>query len=285
MPSFWDSLRLPETPLLAAGALGGPFVIASLTPLRNAMSNGAQDSSASLQQLYTRALGFHSPGVSKVRIAYTGALVSSGPACIQWTIIGPAFHLFNSFAPSPAALLATAALETCVTFGSQSRNAQMAFNVQVQAQGKAPLPLFGIVRPWGPGATFFMLRNFCGMSGIRLLSPSVQKLLEPVLPSGPRELASDLVASMMTCVVSAPLNHCWTYTVTTPKLWTASTQDRCSELASYLRQQYLLPSDGAIGLRFTPLVRRDFAARCIYIASVFTMFSGIERLAMAYWPA
>jgi len=260
-------------------------VIASLTPLRNAMSNGAQDSSASLWQLYSRALGLQSGPANKVRVAYTGALVSSGPACIQWTIIGPTFHFFNSFAPSPAALLATAALETCVTFGSQSRNAQMAFNVQAHAQGQASVPLFGIVRPWGPGATFFMLRNFCGMSGIRLLSPSAQKLLEPILPSGPRELASDLMASMMTCVVSGPLNHCWTYTVTSPKLWKASSKDRSWELVSYLRGQYLLPSNNAFGYSFSPLVRRDFAARCIYIASVFTMFSCIERLAVANWPS
>ena len=49
--------HLPDPPLLAAGALGGPFVIASLTPLRNAMSNAAQDQQSSFAQLYRRTFG------------------------------------------------------------------------------------------------------------------------------------------------------------------------------------------------------------------------------------
>ena len=32
------------------------------------------------------------------------------------------------------------------------------------------------------------------------------------------------------------------------------------------------------------IAARDLGVRCIYIACVFSMFSGIERLALAYWP-
>lgn len=279
--SVADEFRryLPEPPLLAAGALGGPFVISSLTPLRNAMSNGAQDQAATLRQLYSKAFGLNLAGMgTRLRLAYTGALVSAGPACPQWTIIGPAFHVLNAHLPTTLALLGIACFETVVTYGSQSRNVQMAYNVQ---KPNSTLPLFAAYRPWGPGACFFMMRNFCGMSGIRLFSPYGQQILEPVLPSGPREMVSDFLASMLTCVVSGPLNACWSYTVTTPALWKVGFWDRSKALFQFVKRQYLDDS-GRGGL--SPLVKRDLSARCIYITCCFTMFSGIERLCIAYWP-
>lgn len=275
------SKYLPDSPLLAAGALGGPFVISSLTPLRNAMSNGAQDQTATLRQLYSKALGLRS-GASNVgprlRVAYTGALVSAGPACPQWTIIGPAFHVLNAHMPTTFALLGIACVETVVTYGSQSRNVQMSYNVQ---KVSSSLPLFAAYRPWGPGACLYMMRNFCGMSGIRLLSPVGQQALEPFLASGSREMVSDFLASMLTCVVSGPLNAGWSYTVTTPALWNVGFWHRSKAILQFLGRHYLNDS-GRGGL--TPLVKRDLAARCIYISCCFTMFSGIERLCVAYWP-
>lgn len=44
--------KLPEPPLLAAGALGGPFCMYTVTPARNALTLGAQDASISLVQVY-----------------------------------------------------------------------------------------------------------------------------------------------------------------------------------------------------------------------------------------
>eukprot|EP00930_Biecheleria_cincta_P057319 TRINITY_DN43280_c0_g1_i1.p1 TRINITY_DN43280_c0_g1~~TRINITY_DN43280_c0_g1_i1.p1 ORF type:complete len:287 (-),score=18.11 TRINITY_DN43280_c0_g1_i1:646-1506(-) len=275
------SRYLPEPPLLAAGALGGPFVISALTPLRNAMSNGAQDQAATLRQLYSKAFGLRSGAASvgpRLRVAYTGALVSAGPACPQWTMIGPAFHVVNAHLPTTVALLGIAWFETIVTYGSQSRNVQMSYNVQ---KVNPSIPLIAAYRPWGPGACFFMIRNFCGMSGIRLLSPLGQQVLEPLLPSGSREMVSDFMASMLTCVVSGPLNVCWSYTVTTPALWTVGFCDRSKAILQFLGRHYLNDS-GRGGL--TPLVKRDLAARCIYISCCFTLFSGIERFCVAYWP-
>lgn len=159
--TLWDALRshLPKPPLLAAGALGGPLVICSLTPLRNVMSNAAQDQRSTFMQLYRKVLGSPSLGaIHRLRLAYTGAMVSGPAACPQWCIIGPAFHFLNSYLPTPVALLGTATLETFITFGSQTRNAQMAYNVQAP---KATVPLSNIVRPWGPGAPFYVMRNWC----------------------------------------------------------------------------------------------------------------------------
>ena len=269
---------LPTPPLLAAGAFGGPFVIASLTPLRNAMSNAAQDQASNLPRLYLNAVGGSSTSLAtRLRVGFTGAMVSAGPAIPQWTVIGPFFHALHQHLPTPLALLGTATLETFITFGSQTRNAQMAHNVQAPS---ATVPLSPIVRPWGPGAPFYVLRNACGMAGIRWFSPPIQEVLSPVMPSGPREIVSDMLASFATCLASAPLNLCWSYIVTTPATWHMAPAELQATLITFLRRQYLEKS----GTRLSRLAARDLAVRCIYIASCFSMFSGIERLALAYWP-
>lgn len=153
----------------------------------------------------------------------------------------------------------------------------MAHNVQSPS---ANVPLSNIVRPWGPGASFYVLRNFCGMAGIRWVSPPVQQALGPVLPSGPREVAADMLASFATCLVSAPLNACWSYVATTPSTWRMGAGERARAMLPFLREQYL----DAAGARLSPIALRDLKVRCVYIACCFSMFSGIERLAVANWP-
>lgn len=273
--------HVPEPPLLVAGALGGPFVIVSLTPFRNAMSNGAQDQTSGLREVYRRAFGGATSGFGRrVRVAFAGGAASVLPACPQWCVIGPAFHFMHGFVPAPIALLGTATLEAFITFGSQSRNAQLSLNAQ---NIRNAVPLFAVWRSWGPGAGFFVARNFCGMSGIRIISPALHEFLAPLPVARPaREAASDFLASMMTCLVSAPLNLCWTYTVTTPRLWSMTTSERSRELLLFLRRQYVEP--GGTSHRVSPLALRDLTLRCVYIACCFSMFSGIERLAVASWP-
>ena len=258
----------------------------SLTPLRNAMSNAAQDQKASFGQLFSKVGGPASLSpLQRLGVAYTGARVSALPACPQWCMIGPAFHVFHSVLPTPVALVATATLETVIAYGSQSRNAQLAYNVQVAAENPSKVvePLFGTWRPWGPGAPFFVLRNACGMAGIRWLSPPCQTALEPVLPSGPREICADMTASTFTCLVSAPLNACWAYTVTTPKLWSMTLAEQATALAGFLRRQYLEDTAGG-ATRVSRLALRDLSVRAVYIAACFSMFSAIERVAVKYWP-
>jgi len=279
--SLFDAI--PPPPLAAAGALGGPVVIASLTPLRNAMSNAAKDQTSSLSRLYLHAFGGSGASLAtRLRVGFTGAMVSAGPAVPQWTIIGPFFHALHSYLPTPFALLGTATLETFITFGSQTRNVQMAYNVQAPNVQAATVPLSNIVRPWGPGAPFFVLRNACGMAGIRMFSPPIQEVLTPVVPSGPREILSDMLASFATCLVSAPLNLCWSYVVTTPATWSMTSLELRETLVAFLNRQYL--EHGPSGTRLSRIAARDLGVRCIYIACVFSMFSGIERLALAYWP-
>jgi len=280
-------IHFPERALLAAGFFGGPVVITSLTPFRNAMSLCSQDQTASLRQLYDKALGRRAQGTARLRIAYTGALTAAPAACPQWCILGPAFHLFNSATWTPVALLATAVLETLITYGSQSRNAQMAYNAQIAlAPTHRPGPgsgvaLFSPVRAWGPGAELMVLRNACSMSGIRAFSPPLQVFLTPVLPSGPREMVSDLSASMLVCLASTPLNSMYTYTVTAPLTWSMPMRSRFAHLAGFLRSQYIAKNRRG----FSPLAARDLAVRCVYTSCVFSMFSFIERLSKTFWPS
>jgi hypothetical protein len=42
-------------------------------------------------------------------------------------MIGPAFHILHSHVPTPLAIIGAATLETAITYGSQTRNAQMAY--------------------------------------------------------------------------------------------------------------------------------------------------------------
>ena len=145
------------------------------------------------------------------------------------------------------------------------------------------MPLSRILRPYGPGAGFYVLRNCCGMAGIRWLSPPLQRVFAPVLPTGPREIAADMTACMMTCVFSFPLNACWSYVVTTPSTWTMGSRERVAALSTFLRQHYLhSPSSDKF---MSSLALRDLKVRCVYIACVFTMFSAIERTAVALWPS
>lgn len=98
------------------------------TPLRNSMSNAAQDQTSSFTGLYKRAFGSPSlPLLHRLRIGFTGAVVSAPAACPQWCMIGPAFHILHSHVPTPLAILGAATLETAITYGSQTRNAQMAY--------------------------------------------------------------------------------------------------------------------------------------------------------------
>ena len=69
------------------------------------------------------------------------------------------------------------------------------------------------------------------------VSPPIQQALQPVLPSGPREVVADMSASFATCVVSAPLNLCWSYLVTTPATWSMTGPERARELGRFLRRQ------------------------------------------------
>ena len=158
-----------ERALFLSGALGGPLTIGMYTPLRNAITLGAKDPLASARILYWRT-------VEKgwLRGGYAGWMSPTIFSSPQFVALGPLYHLYASIVGPTLAIIPTALTESTITYGSQARNAQVAYNLSVPAAQRVALQ-----RPWDPvGAGFapHVTRNLCAMSGIRVLSPPLRAI-------------------------------------------------------------------------------------------------------------
>ena len=67
--------------------------------------------------------------------------------------------------------------------------------------------------------------------------------------------------------------------MTTPATWSMGAAERRAALAAFLQRQYLDDSG-----RLSRLAARDLVVRIVYISACFSLFSGIERLAVNQWP-
>lgn len=275
----------PETPLLLAGAFGGPFCIFLFTPLRNALTLASQDSTSSVLQLYAAAFkgGIHN--------GWTGGIVTLLPSCPQFLVMGPFFHLARTLVGVQLALLATAVLETLISFRSQTVNAQMAFNqIQVQLDSGLEVPLASHM-VLGPGAGVHIVRNLVALSGIRILSePCLAGLIvligyvglpAPALPW--QKFLGDFVASIGAAICSAPLNQLYNFAVTTADYATWTTSEKVTRCLDFLRCQYL--SFGAAGefRGLSPTLFRDLFMRCLYVSALYASFAAIERMSVRVW--
>ena len=107
---------------------------------------------------------------------YTGWLSPTVFSCAQFLAMGPLYHVYAGAVGPTLAVLPTACTESLISFGSQTRNAQMAFNVTVDATKRLPLQ-----EPWDPRGVAFLphvTRNACAMSGFRVLAGPVQQALD-----------------------------------------------------------------------------------------------------------
>lgn len=278
--------KLPETPLILAGGLGGPFCICLLTPLRNAITLGSQDAESSAWEIYSNCFR---GGLSS---GWTGASAPLIPSCPQWIVMGPIFHFLSGLLGTVPAVCMSAMIETFITFGSQSANAQMAYNFEQEQLGSGlQVPLFHTFAPFGPGASAQYLRNIVAMSGIRIFSSPCQKLLKAVvaaiglqLPAELQKFLGDFAASLMAAVVSAPLNQCYNFAVTSEAYQNEPSMALCLGMFSdFLSRSYLAhgPDGEVLGLSSTLL--RDLGMRCAYMATLYTLFGSIERFAVTAW--
>ena len=148
--------------LLLAGGIGGPLTIGLYTPLRNAITLGAKDAATSAWSLYRLAFAQGLAG------GWTGWRAPTAFSCPQFLAIGPLYHLYSGVVGPSLAIIPTALTESTISYGSQARNAQMAYNVTVDASKRVALQ-----RPWDPrgiGLPAHIMRNACAMSGIRVLN-------------------------------------------------------------------------------------------------------------------
>jgi len=275
-------VKLPETPLILAGALGGPLCIFCLTPLRNALTLASQDSSSTAPELYANVFA------SGFSAGWTGGLACVIPSCPQFIVMGPLFHFLKAATGSAAAAVPFCALaETFISYGSQTVNAQMAFNSEQDlAQSGNQVEVWNPLIPFGPGSSLHVLRNIVALSGMRIFSGPCQAMLPGALRKTPAllQLLGDFIASMGSAILSAPLNQLYNFAVTTNAFLAAASATTKVELAiGFLDSQYFLHDASGAKVGISPTLPRDLVMRCAYVATLYAIFGAIERMFSAAW--
>jgi len=281
LSKFQSGIALPESPLLIAGGLGGPLIIGSLTPLRNACTLAAQDGRSSMPDIYRKVFNRGLLG------GWTGLTGPSCAAAVQFTMLGPGYHLYLGLFGSPAAAVAAGALtETFITYGPTTRNSQLMHNqISVAAKKVAVRPL----RPVGPGFATLVLRNIFSNAGIRVFSDPFSSVLayasgedtytEPSQIHGAHRMGGDFCASVMCGAVSMPFNQLYNFQVTSAASIAGGSKERAVLGLKFLKAQYLVTSaDGSF--RLSRIVARDAFLRSFYIGCMFGSYATIERLTL-----
>lgn len=271
---------------MLAGALGGPFGIFIFTPLRNALTLASQNSDETAWELYMDVFagGFAA--------GWTGGLACVPPSCPQFMVMGPLFHFLKEMLNSVLlAVILSAMAESCISYASQTLNAQMAFNADQELAGlNNQVELWSPFMPVGPGSSIHVLRNFVALSGLRVFSTPCQAGLAKAaqfcglrLPQGPQQFFGDFIASMGAAILSAPLNQLYNFAVTSNGFMEAGFLEKVALSRAYLTETYLVyEGDSLAGI--SPTLGRDLFMRCAYIANLYALFGLIERLAVAVWP-
>jgi len=291
--------KVPASSTLISGALGGPFVIYLCTPLRNALTLGSQDRASGFRLLLRKV--FRGGSLA----GWTGGAAPAVVACPQFLALGPIYHAlhgtFRSLAgvegsghvllPSFFAAVGAGLCETCLTFGSQSRNAQMAYNnsfvsfSSVEDGSRIRVPLNKTYQPWGVGAGPMFARNAISAVSVRTMSPWLRESTRTaqISPSAHAVLC-DVCCSVSVCTVTAPVHQLFNFMATTPQAARLPRQQRWKLAREFLNKQYFtpLPRKSALELeqfswKISPVAARDFGMRTIYVTSVFTIYMFIER--------
>lgn len=290
--------KLPDRPVLISGACGGPFVIYLCTPMRNALTLGSQDRSSRARALFGKVFrGGPSAG-------WLGGRAPAVVACPQFLALGPVYHTLHKcwrdalgvqqndghrMLPSFFAAIGAGFIETLLTFGSQSRNAQMAYNNSFVvyssiAEGeRMAVPLNRPYQIWGAGAMPMYIRNIASVTSVRTMSPKLQEHADFITPVF-RPVACDVVCSVSVCSITAPVGQLFNFMVTTPYAARAPAMERCKMAREFLYRQYFVPLPRKSSLdpqvyswRISNNAARDFGMRTLYVTSVFTIYMTIER--------
>lgn len=222
-------------------------------------------------------------------------------ACPQFLALGPIYHTFNKtwrqilgmsddghrLLPAWLACLGAALGETLLTFGSQSRNAQMAYNnsfvaySSVEEGARSMVPLNKPSMIWGVGAGPMYGRNILAAGGVRAMSPWLQERVE--FGRG-KAVICDVTCTTIGCLFTAPMNQLFNFLVTTPHAKTLPRQERWALARDFIYRQYFAPLPRAsfkdtqrYSWRVTSIAARDFGLRTMYVSSVFSIYMAIER--------
>eukprot|EP00439_Symbiodinium_sp_Y106_P086037 s8_g30.t3 len=223
--------------------------------------------------------------------AWTGAKVTLWTSCPQFVVLGPLYHMLNSACGAVYAVVLAALAETLLTmlgctkwrYGPQTVNARMAFNA-----GHGSMDVGNVFSLFGPGVIFLFLRNCLAMSGIRILSDPVQSGLHRSLARANiraphpdlMTFIGDFLASILTAVLSAPLNQLYNYAVISQFYAEAGPLQKLILAWQFLEKTYLVwdASGNLVGLSRT--FTRDLVMRCAYLATLMSLFGAVERVAV-----
>lgn len=267
-----SSFKFPEPPILAAGGLGGPFCMFTVTPFRNALTFASKDASLSLGQVFGRVFARGLGG------GWTGGIYPAVAACPQFLCLGPMYHFYASATGAVGGIVLTGITETAVLYGAETRNAQLAINSR---GGSIPVGrLQSPFNPWGPGAGINCLRNILAMSGMRVINEPIANSIEKIAgtKSPAVTFASDITANVCAACMTMPLHMLYQYTATTHELWDKPSGEQVKQMQGFLRDQYF-PNG-----KLSSVIVRDACLRSFYIATAYTMYMQIERAAVKYWP-
>merc|ERR1711920_1120700 len=107
------------------GAVGGPLVMYLVTPLRNALTIGAVDSSKSALTIYKEVFA---GGFLK---GFAGGQYMAVAGIPGFLVLGPTFRVYKDMCggSNAAAVALTSISESVIFYGAETRNAQVAFNL------------------------------------------------------------------------------------------------------------------------------------------------------------
>jgi len=266
------SIKLPETPVMVAGAFGGPAVMMLVTPARNALTLGANDSKAGAIQIYRSV--FRAGG-------WAGGIYPAMAACPQFLSLGPAYHLYHSFAGTVGAVILTGATETAIVYGSETCNAQTAVNANKPGTFANVHPAW---KPFGPGMSLNLARNVLAVAGLRLFCTPCTMVVEKISgkSNGVTGLAGDFGGNILGACVTAPVHQLYNFTVTAPELASMSGGEKLERMKGFLKDQYTETKDGK--MRLSSVVPRDLLMRTAYIATAYTLYSTLEKTLVKNWP-
>jgi hypothetical protein len=269
--------ELPKAPVFFAGAIGGPSVYYLVTPARNALTLGAQDTQSSILQLYRQVF---SKGLAS---GWTGGLYPAMAACPQFLCLGPVYHGFASVAGNWGGMILTGMVETGIAYGAETKNSQMA---TIEKGVKIPLErVQNPLVPWGPGMTAHLARNVFAMAGMRVFSDPIKESLQSVTGSKSEAVGvlADLLSNIAAAGITFPIHQLFNYTVCTPEMWDKPQAEQIQMAKAYLDNQYFITNSSG-GKSLSPILLRDFGLRALYIGCCYTMYINLERSAVKYWP-
>jgi len=212
---------------------------------------------------------------------WAGGIYPAAFACPTFISLGPCYHAFKGMFGVPGACVLASCMESAILFGAETCNAQMAKNEAVPGTFKSVHPSY---KPFGPGLGIHISRNILATAGLRVFCTPCSWVLEKA--SGKSNhlttLGGDFAGNVISACMTAPVHQLYGFVVSTPELSEMSGADKRNRMVQFLKDQYTVTENGKT--RLSSNVPRDLLMRAVYVATLYTMYSTLERTMIRLWP-